>query len=124
MSNPKINAVSHDVVLSLEEQLAQARAENLTLKKQVEVANAAGPGVSFKLTDKGGISAYGLSKFPVTLYKPQWLKLCSAGPVIEWIKAHEAEIDTKAAAWLALPEAERKAISEKKNAEFAAKVGR
>jgi hypothetical protein len=28
-----------------------------------------------KLSEKGGLSAYGLGRFPVTLYKEQWEKL-------------------------------------------------
>jgi hypothetical protein len=31
--------------------------------------------ISFKVSDKGGVSVYGLGRFPVTLYYGQWLKL-------------------------------------------------
>jgi hypothetical protein len=31
--------------------------------------------ISFKVSDKGGVSVYGLGRFPVTLYYEQWLKL-------------------------------------------------
>ena len=31
--------------------------------------------MSFKVSDKGGVSVYGLGRFPVTLYYEQWLKL-------------------------------------------------
>ena len=31
--------------------------------------------VSFKVSDKGGVSVYGLGRFPVTLYYEQWIKL-------------------------------------------------
>jgi hypothetical protein len=34
--------------------------------------------LSFKVSDKGGVSVYGLGRFPVTLYYAQWLKLLSA----------------------------------------------
>jgi hypothetical protein len=30
-----------------------------------------------KVSDKGGLSVYGLGRFPVTLYKEQWIKLIS-----------------------------------------------
>lgn len=30
--------------------------------------------MSFKVSDKGGVSVYGLGRFPVTLYYEQWLK--------------------------------------------------
>jgi hypothetical protein len=31
--------------------------------------------MSFKVSDKGGVSVYGLGRFPVTLYYEQWMKL-------------------------------------------------
>ena len=37
--------------------------------------NGAPRGVSFKVSEKGGVSVYGLGRFPVTLYREQWLKL-------------------------------------------------
>lgn len=84
----KTMAILQDVSkTSLEQQLAQLRAENAALK-----AKAAGraPSLSVRVnklgttrTDskgvvhecKGNISVYGLGRFPVTLYKSQWLKL-------------------------------------------------
>ena len=31
--------------------------------------------LEFKIGDKGGVSVYGLGRFPVTLYYEQWLRL-------------------------------------------------
>jgi hypothetical protein len=31
--------------------------------------------MTFKVSDKGGVSVYGLGRFPVTLYYEQWMKL-------------------------------------------------
>ncbi len=31
--------------------------------------------ISFKVSDKGAVSVYGLGRFPVTLYYEQWVKL-------------------------------------------------
>jgi hypothetical protein len=31
--------------------------------------------LEFKVGDKGGVSVYGLGRFPVTLYYEQWIKL-------------------------------------------------
>ena len=31
--------------------------------------------ISYKVSDKGGVSVYGLGRFPVTLYYEQWIKL-------------------------------------------------
>ena len=33
--------------------------------------------ISFKVSDKGGLSVYGLGRFPVTLYRSQWERLMS-----------------------------------------------
>jgi hypothetical protein len=34
--------------------------------------------LEFKVGEKGGISVYGLGRFPVTLYYEQWIKLLDA----------------------------------------------
>jgi len=34
-------------------------------------------GISFKVSEKGGVSVYGLGRFPVTLYQEQWSRLFS-----------------------------------------------
>jgi hypothetical protein len=50
-------------------ELERLRAENERLKK------TASRGISLKVSEKGGLSVYGLGRFPVTLYKEQWTKL-------------------------------------------------
>jgi hypothetical protein len=35
--------------------------------------------LEFKVGDKGGVSVYGLGRFPVTLYYEQWTRLLDAG---------------------------------------------
>ena len=50
-------------------ELERLRAENARLK------SAQTRGVSLKVSEKGGLSVYGLGRFPVTLYKEQWTKL-------------------------------------------------
>jgi hypothetical protein len=50
-------------------ELERLKAENERLKK------VASRGISLKVSEKGGLSVYGLGRFPVTLYKEQWLKL-------------------------------------------------
>jgi hypothetical protein len=50
-------------------ELERLRAENERLKK------AASRGGSIRVSEKGGVSVYGLGRFPVTLYKEQWLRL-------------------------------------------------
>jgi hypothetical protein len=37
--------------------------------------------LSFKVTDKGGLSVYGLGRFPTTLYRSQWERLLAPDTV-------------------------------------------
>ena len=39
-------------------------------------------GMKIKRSEKGGVSVYGLNRFPVTLYKSQWIKLLRMAPLI------------------------------------------
>jgi hypothetical protein len=49
-----------------------------------------------KVTDKGGISVYGLGRFPVTLYRDQWIKLLDGtADIQEFIEAHKGELKKK-----------------------------
>lgn len=69
-----------------QKELERLRAENEALKKR----NASR--VSIKVSEKGGVSVYGLGRFPVTLYKEQWEKLIEMG---EEIRAFIRENDEK-----------------------------
>jgi hypothetical protein len=71
-------------------ELERLRKENASLKK------GSPRGMSLKVSEKGGLSVYGLGRFPVTLYKEQWLKLLGlAEEIKEFIATHDAELKTK-----------------------------
>ena len=70
----------------LKAELERLRAENARLK------NKGAGGLSLKVSEKGGVSVYGLGRFPVTLYKEQWLKLLG---MADEIRAFIAENDGK-----------------------------
>ena len=71
-------------------ELERLRAENARLKK------TASRGISMKVSEKGGVSVYGLGRFPVTLYKEQWTKLLAMTDEIRaFLKEHDAELKTK-----------------------------
>lgn len=53
----------------LKAELEKLKAENEALKQRSSRS------VSLKVSEKGGVSVYGLGRFPVTLYKEQWEKL-------------------------------------------------
>jgi hypothetical protein len=49
-----------------------------------------------KVSEKGALSIYGMGRFPVTLYKEQWLKLLDMSPEIRnFIAENEAQLKTK-----------------------------
>ena len=74
----------------LKAELERLRSENAALKQ------GAASGVRMKVSEKGGVSVYGLGRFPVTLYKEQWLKLLDMSADIRaFITANEAQLKTK-----------------------------
>ena len=56
------------------EQMA-AELERLTAENEALKKPAARGTISYKVSEKGAVSVYGLGRFPVTLYKEQWEKL-------------------------------------------------
>jgi len=49
-----------------------------------------------KVSEKGGVSIYGLGRFPVTLYKEQWSKLLDmADDIRAFIKENEPKLKAK-----------------------------
>ena len=75
---------------TLQSEVERLKAENAALKAQ------AARGISIKVSEKGGVSVYGLGRFPVTLYKEQWTKLLAmADEIRDFIKEHDAELKTK-----------------------------
>ena len=74
----------------LKSEVERLKAENAALKAR------ATRGVSIKVSEKGGVSVYGLGRFPVTLYKEQWAKLLDmAADIRAVIKEHDTELKTK-----------------------------
>ena len=71
-------------------ELERLRAENERLKR------GASRGVTLKVSEKGGVSVYGMGRFPVTLYKEQWLRLMDmADEIRAFIKANDAQLKAK-----------------------------
>jgi hypothetical protein len=55
----------------------ELKAKLSQLEKQVETRKRSGT-IEFKVGEKGGVSVYGLGRFPVTLYYEQWNRLLAA----------------------------------------------
>ena len=74
----------------LKAELARLRNENAALKK------GAATGITMKVSEKGGLSVYGMGRFPITLYKEQWLKLLDMSDDIRaFIAANEGALKAK-----------------------------
>jgi hypothetical protein len=73
-----------------ETELARLRAENAALKARAQRVG------QLRVSDKGGVSVYGLGRFPVTLYKEQWRRLLDmADEIRAFIREHESELKSK-----------------------------
>jgi len=52
--------------------------------------------LDFKVGEKGGVSVYGLGRFPVTLYYEQWMKLFEATPRLrEFLEENKGKLKLK-----------------------------
>ena len=74
----------------LQQEIARLKAENEKLKTQKE------KGLSMKVSQKGGVSVYGLGRFPVTLYKEQWIRLLDmADDIRTFMEENADQLKTK-----------------------------
>jgi hypothetical protein len=74
----------------LKAEVERLRQENAALKK------GTASGLRLKVSEKGAVSIYGMGKFPVTLYKEQWLRLLDIGDEIRaFIAANNAQLKSK-----------------------------
>jgi hypothetical protein len=73
-----------------QDELERLRKENEALRK------GASSGIRMKVSEKGAVSIYGMGRFPVTLYKEQWLRLLDmAAEIRAFIAANEAQLKKK-----------------------------
>lgn len=74
----------------LKAEIERLKAENAALKKPARGT------LSMKVSDKGALSIYGMGRFPVTLYKEQWLKLLAiADDIKKFIEENDSRLKTK-----------------------------
>jgi len=74
----------------LKVELERLRKENAALKR------GASSNVRMKVSEKGALSVYGMGRFPVTLYKEQWLKLLDmADDIRAFIAANDSALKEK-----------------------------
>ena len=74
----------------MQAELERLKAENEALKARTSRVTA------IRVSEKGAVSVYGLGRFPVTLYKEQWLKLLDMTEAIRrFIAENEANLKSK-----------------------------
>jgi hypothetical protein len=55
-----------------------------------------GGGLQFRVSEKGGVSVYGLGRFPVTLYYEQWVRLLAVPQELrDFIETNKAKLKLK-----------------------------
>jgi hypothetical protein len=68
----------------------QARIAELEAKRQ----NSSH--ITFKISEKGAVSVYGLGRFPVTLYYQQWIKLLErSNELRSFLEENKEKLKTK-----------------------------
>jgi len=71
-------------------EIERLRAENERLKKARDAR------LTMKVSEKGALSVYGMGRFPVTLYKEQWLRLLAMAEDIKaFIEANNDNLKSK-----------------------------
>ena len=79
----------------MDEQDLKAEVERLKAENEALKTRSA-RSISMKVSEKGGLSVYGLGRFPVTLYKEQWVKLLDmAADIRAFIQENEGKLKTK-----------------------------
>jgi hypothetical protein len=74
----------------LRAEIERLRAENEALKRPERGK------LSLRVSEKGALSVYGMGRFPVTLYKEQWLKLLGIAEELKsFIAANADRLKTK-----------------------------
>lgn len=75
----------------LQAEIERLRAENENLKAKTR------RGTYLKVSEKGGVSLYGLGRFPITLYVEQWEKILDMAPEIrQFMQENKAQLKRKA----------------------------
>lgn len=83
--------VQAEIERQLQAEIERLRAENEALKKPATRGQ-----LSLRVSEKGGLSVYGLGRFPVTLYREQWEKLLGlADDIRRFIHDNDAQLKKK-----------------------------
>jgi hypothetical protein len=77
----------------LRAELARLKAENEALKAKER------RGTYLRVSEKGGVSLYGMRRFPITFYREEWERILGMGDEIRaFLAEHASELKTKSGA--------------------------
>jgi hypothetical protein len=72
----------------------ELKAKLAELEKQVQGVKRGN--LNYKVSEKGGVSVYGLGRFPVTLYYEQWIRLLDQSEQIrEFLEDNKTQLKMK-----------------------------
>lgn len=72
----------------------ELKAKLAELEKQVQGRKRGN--IDFKVSEKGGVSVYGLGRFPVTLYYEQWVRLLDqADQIRAFLEENKSQLKLK-----------------------------
>jgi len=92
---PPYDTKDHSRCIMTEPTYEELKARLADLEKQVDTKKRSGA-IEFRVSEKGGVSVYGLGRFPVTLYYEQWTKLLDAVPDLKaFIEENKSKLKLK-----------------------------
>lgn len=82
--------------VEMQNEIEMLKAQNEALKQRVAAGKKPGT-ISLKVSEKsGGLSVYGLGRFPVTLYQHQWIRLLDRrDDILSFIESHKDQLSSK-----------------------------
>lgn len=121
-TNPTVTPVESPEVQAMRAEMAKLMAQNEALRSKAEaLEKAKRQGLSYKVSEKGALSVYGMGRFPVTLYAEQWATLFENKAAIEaFIEANKAKLPSKAEKQAAQSELEKAQAEAERKARIAA----
>jgi DNA helicase IV len=72
----------------------ELKAKLAELEQQVKARKKGS--IDFRVSEKGGVSVYGLGRFPVTLYYEQWVRLLDQADALrEFLESNKSSLKLK-----------------------------
>jgi hypothetical protein len=79
----------------LQAEIVRLKAEKARLLAE-KAAKTMAKGLSYKISEKGGLSVYGMGRWPVTLYREQWERLLNHSEELKgFMAANESRLKSK-----------------------------